>query len=40
MRVVFDAVVIRPYWSTTIWGMFAEDPYPPATTVVVGKFVS
>ena len=36
----FEALVSRPYWSTTIWGMLATEPYPPGATVVVGKFVA
>jgi hypothetical protein len=35
----FEAVVIRPYWSTDTWDTLALEPYCPATTPVWGKFV-
>ena len=37
MMVTFEALVTRPYWSTAICATFADEPYVPAVTPLVGK---
>ena len=37
MNPTFEAEVTRPYWSTVTCETFAEDPYIPAVTPLVGN---